>query len=234
MKKRWVTAAIVAASVLVKPLAHAAKADVDPRIAFFREYVREIIELHRLREQASKELAESPSADQKLATMVRVGSRYKIQTSVNVAMLQNIKLDAPCKSFADGLRDVNELRWSKHAELVAAAQELISGPKPGVDYGKISARVPEINAELEQVDRTTFTIAAAAFLCIVDSTKVNAQGKVDRLVVDRKERRSLTAQLQSGFAATLQEKDDADSFVSAAKVLKYGLDGQKWKSSDDQ
>lgn len=44
----------------------------DPRIAFFREYVREIIELHALREQASRELAESPSADQKLATMVRV------------------------------------------------------------------------------------------------------------------------------------------------------------------
>jgi hypothetical protein len=236
-RRRWITSAVVGASVLFAPLALAAKANsnqVDPRIAFFREYIREIIELHRLREQAATELAESQSADQKLATMVRVGSRYKIQTSINIAMLQDIKLGAPCKSFADGLRNVNELRWSKHAELVGAAQELLSGPKPGVDYGKISARVPEISAELEEVDRTTFTIATATFLCLVDATKVNTEGKVDRLIIDGSERRSLVRQLQASFGTTLNAKDDADVFVSAAKVLKYGLEGPQWKNSDDR
>lgn len=211
---------------------HAASDQIDPRIALFREYVREIIELHVLREQASRELAESPTADQKLATMVRVGTRYKMHTSISMRMLKGIKPDAPCDAFANGLHDVNESRWSKHAELVGAAQELISGPKPGVDYGRISARVPEISAELEQVDRTTFTIASGAFLCLVDATKVNAQGKVDRLIIDGNERRSLAKQIQSGFGAMLQASDDADTFVSAAKLLKFALEGQQWKNSD--
>jgi hypothetical protein len=235
--RRWITLAVVGASALGVPFGQAAKADsnqVDPRLAFFREYVREVIELHRLREQAVRELAESPSADQQLATMVRVGTRYKMQTSVNIAMLEDIKLGEPCKAFADGLRDVNELRRSKHVELVGAAQALMIGPKPGVDYAKISARVPEISAELEQVDRTTFTIAPAAFICLVNTTKVNARGKVDRLIIDGNERRSLAKQLQSGFGATLQAKDDADTFVSAAKVLQYGLESQQWKNSDDK
>lgn len=211
---------------------YAASDQSDPRILFFREYVREIIELHALREQASKELAETPSADQKLAAMVRVGTRYKMHTSISMKMLKDIKPGAPCDAFAAGLHDVNESRWSKHAELVGAAQELLSGPKPGVDYGRISARMPEISAEFEQVDRTTFTIATGAFLCLVDATKVNAQGKLDRLIIDGNERRSLTKQIQSGFGATLQASDDGDSFVSAAKLLQYGLEGQQWKSSD--
>ncbi|MGY3589024.1 hypothetical protein ACVIGB_002021 [Bradyrhizobium sp. USDA 4341] len=236
-KRRWVFSAAIGVSVLFTPSALPAKGDgnpVDPRLAFFREYIREITELHQLREQAAKELAESPSADQKLATMVRVGTRYKFQTSINMRVIQGIELAAPCKSFADGLRDVNQLRWSKHAELVDAAKELLSGPKPGVDYGTITARVPEISAELEQVDRTTFTIAPATFLCLVDPTKVNGEGKVDRLIVDRNERRSLVKLLNDSFGASLNVEGDADSFVSAAKVLKHGLEGQQWKATDDR
>jgi len=48
------------------------------------------------------------------------------------------------------------------------AKMILAGPEPGVNYGKLVARAPELTAQVEQMDKTIFTMAQALFFALVD------------------------------------------------------------------
>jgi hypothetical protein len=60
------------------------------------------------------------------------------------------------------------------------SKTLLAGPEPGVNYGKLTGRAPEITAQVEQIDKIIFTISKAMFFALVDDDRVGG----DRLFKD--------------------------------------------------
>jgi len=52
------------------------------------------------------------------------------------------------------------------------SKTLLAGPEPGVNYGKLTGRAPEITAQAEHTDKIIFTISKAIFFALVDDDRV--------------------------------------------------------------
>jgi hypothetical protein len=52
---------------------------------------------------------------------------------------------------------------------------LLSGPEPGVNYGKLTARAPELTAQVEEIDKSIFTMAQAMFFELTPTSLLRDQ-----------------------------------------------------------
>jgi hypothetical protein len=50
-------------------------------------------------------------------------------------------------------------------EMTQVSKAMLSGPAPGVNYGAMTARAPELTAQVEQIDKTMFTMSQALIPC---------------------------------------------------------------------
>jgi hypothetical protein len=50
-------------------------------------------------------------------------------------------------------------------EMTQMSKAMLSGPAPGVNYGAMTARAPELTAQVEQIDKTMFTMSQALIPC---------------------------------------------------------------------
>jgi hypothetical protein len=56
-----------------------------------------------------------------------------------------------------------EQKIEVHKQFIAIASAFVSGPKPGVDYGAMTADAPKLTAMLEYLDRAQFSGDALSF-----------------------------------------------------------------------
>jgi hypothetical protein len=112
------------------------------------------------------------------------------------------------------------------------SKTLLAGPEPDVNYGKLTARAPEITAQVEQIDKIIFTIAKAMFFALVDDDRLGADGKLHYLILTKKDRTSMVQQIDKIFGPTLED-ENASHIVSSAWVIKYGLTQTHYKAADE-
>jgi hypothetical protein len=203
------------------------------RIALVKEFVGELEILYRLQETAKKELAEDPSGNGKLMTVVRVGSRTILQLNDSITRLSMIEVDAKWAKFRDMLKQVHQQRIELVQEMNYGAKKLLAGPEPGVNYGKLMARAPELTAEVEQIDKTVFTISKAMFFALVDDDRVGGDGNLHHLLLTKKDRTSMVQLIDRMFGPTTLEDKNSTHIVAAAWVIKYGLTRPHYKAADE-
>jgi hypothetical protein len=114
-----------------------------------------------------------------------------------------------------------------------AAKKLLRGPEPGVNYGELTARAPELTAGVEQLDKMMFEMSQAMFLGLVDDERVGSDGLLHHLVVTRKQRDQMIKEIDSSFGPSLNNKNPTH-VVSAAQIMRYGLTLPKYRSSDEK
>ena len=112
------------------------------------------------------------------------------------------------------------------------SKTLLAGPEPDVNYGKLTARAPEITAQVEQIDKIIFTIAKAMFFALVDDDRRGADGKLHYLILTKKDRTSMVQLIDKIFGPTLEDKN-ASRIVSSAWAIKYGLTRPHYKAADE-
>jgi hypothetical protein len=152
------------------------------RIALVREFVRELEVLYRLQETAKKELAEDSSGQGKLMTSVRMRSRTLLQMNDSLNRLDMISVAGQWAEFRDLLKELHQHQMSK---------TMLAGPEPGVNYGKLVARAPELTAQMEQIDKSIFDMSQAMFFALVDDERVEADGNLHHLILTKKDRTSM-------------------------------------------
>jgi hypothetical protein len=99
--------------------------------------------------------------------------------------------------------------------------KFLDGPKPGVDYQTLAAKMPEIRAELEAAQKTVFEAAALVFMTLIDQ-KPDSQGHVSHLLITKDEKADLQDQLDIMLKGE-PDKGDHDYYISAAMILRGGL-----------
>jgi hypothetical protein len=201
-------------------------------IALVQEFVRELEVLYRLQETAKKEFAEDSSGSGKLMTGIRVGTRTVFEMNDSINRLSMIDVDAEWAKFRDALKQIHQQRIVVWQEFVQISKTLLAGPEPGVNYGKLTARGPELTAEIEEIDKIIFTIAQPMFFALVDDSRVGPDGNLHHLILTKKERTSMVQLIDKVFGRTLEDKN-ANRIVSSARVIKYGLTLPNYKAADE-
>ena len=231
-----VVAALVCVGVTV---AEATQAESSPgitektaRIALVREFIREIEVLYQLQETAKKEFAEDSSTTGKLTTSIRVGTRTLFEMRENNSRLDTIRLDSRWGQFRDLLKSFHDQRMADVQELNQMSKAMLSGPAPGVNYGAMTARAPELTAQVEQIDKSMFSISQPLFLSLVDDGRVDADGNLHHLILNKKDRADIVHTIDTAFGQ-IQDDKNANNIVSAAWAIKYGLTRPNYKAADE-
>jgi hypothetical protein len=231
---------VAALLCVVVTVAEAAQAERSPgvtektaRIALVREFIREMEVLYRLQETAKKELAEDSSTAGRLTTGIRVGTRTLFEMRENATRLDMISLDTRWGEFRDLLKSFNSQRMAAVEEMNQMSKAMLSGPAPGVNYGAMTARAPELTAQVEQIDKTMFTMSQPLFLALVDEGRVDADGKLHHLILSRKDRADMIHTIDIDFGRSLDDGKNATSIVNAAWAIKYGLTRPIYKAADE-
>jgi hypothetical protein len=196
------------------------------RIALAQEFVRELEVLYRLQETEKKEFSEHSSGAGKLTT----DTLFEMNDSIN--RLSMINVDARWAEFRDALKKLHRERIVLVHEMNQMSKTLLAGPEPDVNYGKLTARGPEITAQVEQIDKIIFTISKAMFYALVDDDRAGADGKLHHLILTKKDRTSMVQLIDKTFGPTLEDKN-ASYIVSSAWVIKYGLTRPNYKAADE-
>jgi hypothetical protein len=204
----------------------------SPRIQLVSEFVRELEVLYRLQETAKKELAEDNSTLGKLTTSIRVGTRTVFEMNESIYHLDAIALAGEWAKVRDMLKQLDTERISALQEMNQMSKAMLSGPKPGINYGAMVAHAPELTAQIEQIDKSVFKISQAIFFALVDERRVAPDGKLHHLLLGKKDRADTIQLIDNVFGQKLEDKN-ASSIVSAAWVIKYGLTRPIYKSADE-
>jgi hypothetical protein len=119
------------------------------------------------------------------------------------------------------------LLWKRMTEI---GSDFIGGPRPGVDYGKLAAEMPQIRGQLDYIDHALFEVSPGIFATLID-LKEDSKGHASHLIITKEERAKLIDNLNTDFGTKLDAKDQ-NWTVSAASVLKAYL-LKDFKPSDE-
>ena len=222
------------ASVQSEPLPGSAQKTA--RIALVQEFVRELEVINRLQVTATKEFAGDSSDVGRLATGIRNGSRTILQMNESIIRLETINVDGRWAETRDLLKRLHQERIASVQEFNQGAKVMLNGltngPEPGIDYGELTARAPELTAQMEELNKHLFTMSQIMFFALVDDARVGPDGNLHHLLLTKKDRASMVQLIDEAFGPTLEDKN-ASHIVSAAWVIKYGLTRPHYKAADE-
>ena len=197
-------------------------------LVFVTEYIRELSAIENIRDSGEKELKEDPNST--FSNMIHSSTLFQLELGSQIEMLRGMRLKAPHDQLIPNITAFYErkiLLWKRMAEIGGA---FIGGPKPGVDYSKLGAEMPELRGQLDFIDHALFEASPAVFATLID-LKADSKGHASHLIVTKEERAKLVDDLNTAFGTKLDAKDQNWS-VSAASVLKAYL-LKDFKSSDE-
>ena len=102
----------------------------------------------------------------------------------------------------------------------------IAGPQTGVDYGKLTAAIPQISVLLEDIDKSLFRTAQLFCLLLVDR-KPDSKGLLTHLMITTAQRKQLVKQIDSSFGARLSDQNRNYTVESAALMRDFLLGPRK-------
>ena len=207
-----------------------AESPETPRFAFVKLYIEQLEAIEEIRDAAAKELKTDPDT-QRIADCVHTMTQYQLELSTQISAMQDVHLNKPLDWLPGGLVEYNKQKLDLYKQYGDACETMLAGPKPGVDYGKIAASLPKINAQVEFIDKGIFQTAPAVFGSLIEM-KANSHGGADHLIITKAEKEELVHEIKLAFGDKLNQHDQ-NWIVSAASVLDFYLEKKGYKSSDE-
>jgi hypothetical protein len=192
-----------------------------PHINVVKEYVRELIEAEDLKTIGEKELSEAKSPNGQFSAGIYYSKSTQLELRSEIRILQSMHLNDPFDTLIPSLVAFYGDQIKLHQQLIDISGKFLAGPKEGVDYQALAAKLPEIRAELDDSRKSVFQAAALVFMTLIDE-KPDSQGHVSHLVITKAEKSDLQDQLEIMLKG-VPEKGDQDYYISAAMVLRGGL-----------
>jgi hypothetical protein len=222
---RFVLAVAFCSGTLTVGLSNAADTPHDQVVS---EFIRQLATMQDVYDANARDVSTSKN---KLLDGIRGSTRIKLELGVSINMLQPMNLAPPYETLLPTVMQVYQRKIELHDRLIAIATQFVGGsPKPGVDYGQLTAEAPQITATLEQADKVLFqTTPMFCFLLVHDKT--DKEGHLSHLNINKARRSELVKQIDISFGRHL--KDKAPNYtISAALVIRDFLVGEH-KSADD-
>jgi hypothetical protein len=198
-------------------------------LEFVMEYIRELAELESIRASGEAELKQNANS---LSSSMYVSSRIQLALRTDIGMLSSMNVGGQLKDLPRQIASFHQQKIDIHERLKAISTEFMSGPKPGVEYGKLVSEVPQLRAQLDSIDEFFLKISAMVFATLIDE-KPDGNGHMSRLTITSAERQELLKLLQDSFGSKLDKKEQK-YLIGAAEVLRSYLRKEKgFKTSDE-
>jgi hypothetical protein len=201
----------------------------EQRYSFVREYVRQLGDLEHVRETAEREQKEGPD---QMVSCVGNSERFQLALREYIRALQRFSFGPPFGDIVSGIIQFYSQKIDVWQKLSQGCAALLS-PRPGVDYGQLTAEVPRLRAQLEYIDKALFEITPAVFAMLLDIDNPDSQNHVSYLLITRSQRDQLVSSLQTSFGNKLAQKDQ-NYTVGTASVLEGYLTKKGYKCSDER
>ncbi len=201
-----------------------------PHLQFVKEFVRELIEDEDLKTNGEKELNEAHTPNEKFSAGIYFSKSTQLALRSQTAMLKSMHLNDPFDDLIPTLIAFNQRQIDLHQKLIDMSGKFLAGPKPGVDYQTLMAKLPEIRAELDDVRKGLFDAAPMVFMSLIDM-KPNSQNHVNHLIITKAEKADLRDQLNI-LLKDEPDRGDHDYYISAAMILRAALQ-KDYKCADD-
>ena len=146
---------------------HAAKPET-PHLNVVKEYVRELIEAEDLKTNGEKELSEAKTLNERFSAGIYYSKSTQLELRSEIRMLQSMHLKDPFDTLIPSLVAFYGDQIKLHQQLIDISDKFLAGPKEGVDYQALGAKVPEIRAELDDSRKSVFQVAALVFMTLID------------------------------------------------------------------
>jgi hypothetical protein len=198
-------------------------------LVFVTEYVRELAAIEAIRAAAEQEL-EQGAKDAVFTNAVYTSTRMQLELKTQISRLRGMRLNAPFEKVIADLTGLYQRKIELYQMLGDIGGAFIAGPKPGVDFGKMAAAMPQIRATLDTIDQSIFEATPLIFATLIDK-KADSENHVSHLIITKAERERLLSTITNDFGSKLDQKNQ-NFTVSAASVLKAYL-LKDFKSSDD-
>ena len=163
MSRRFVIVAAVCA-LLTTPAR--AESSETPHLAFVKLYIEQLGAIEDIRDAAAKELKTDPDT-QRIADCVHTMTQYQLELSTQIVTMQQLHLEKPFDSLAENIVDFQRQKQSLYKQYGDGCTTMMEGPKPNIDYGKLAASLPKINAQIEFIDKAIFKAAPAVFATLI-------------------------------------------------------------------
>jgi hypothetical protein len=216
-------------NVELKKQATARYTKANVNLAFVTEYVRELSAIETIRASAEQVLTQGTN-DDKFYNTVYSSTRMQLELRTQINILKGMHLGPPFETIIPDLTIFYTRKVELYQRLIDISSAFIGGPKPGIDYGKLAAEMPQVSAKLDDIDHSLFESTPLIFFTLVDQ-KTDTQNHVSHLIITRAERAQLLSDITTDFGSKLDQKDQSFQ-VGAALALKEGL-LKDFKSSDD-
>jgi hypothetical protein len=209
--------------MLLLPLCFISAADAKakddtPHYDVVAEYIRSLGAIHRIQQIASKEFEDDKDDPiKKLMDGIRSSTRFKLELSSSIGMLKKMTLKEPFEELIPNTISAYKTKMELHEELIKISQRFLDG-KPGDDYSKMAAIMPEITATMEYIDETMFKSMVLVFALLIDQ-KPDKEGHMSHLSITKAERQKLIDNINGLFGESLDKKNQ-NWIVSSASLLK--------------
>jgi len=204
-----------------KPAHRPTRKAETPHITFVKEYVRELIEDENLKVTGEKGLSEAKTLNEQLSTGIYVSKSIQLELRSQIAILNGMRLNDQFDTLIPDLTGFYQHRIELHQELIDINRKFMAGPKEGMHYQALAAKVPEIRAELDAAGKAVFEATPLIFMTLIDQ-KPDSQGHFSHLLITKDEKADLEDQLAI-MLKDVPDKGDQDYYISAAMVLRGGL-----------
>jgi hypothetical protein len=199
-------------------------------IIFAKEYVRELISDEDLKTTGLKQLSEAKTTEAQISTGIYFSKSVQLELRSQILMLKGMRLAKPFETLIPNLIAFYQHQIGLHQSLIDISSKFIAGPRPGVDYQVLAAKMPQIRAEIDATQKAVFEAIPLIFMALIDQ-KPHSQDHLSHLVITRAEKSDLQDQLEI-ILKDESEKEDHDYYISAAMVLRAGLQ-KGHKCADD-
>jgi len=82
-------------------------------------------------------------------------------------MLNGMRLAKPFEALIPDLLGFYQRQVELHQSLIDINSKFIAGPRSGVDYPALAAKMPQIRAELEQTQKAVFEATSLIFMALI-------------------------------------------------------------------
>ena len=197
-----------------------------PHYNVVNEYIRSLGAIHRIQQVAAKEIQEDNDKDNQrtsiMMSAIRNGTRVKLELNASISALKGMKLKKPFETLLPTTISWYKHKIELHDEIITISKTFLNPvPKPGVDYTKMAARMPEITAALEYIDESIFQSMVLVFALLIDE-KPDSEGHMSHLSITKAQRQTLIDNINYLFGESL-DKQNKNWTVSSAALLKSYL-----------
>ncbi|PSH04287.1 MAG: hypothetical protein CXZ00_07960 [Acidobacteria bacterium] len=162
---------------------------------------------------------------------IHCSTALQLERRLQIRRLNQMHLGGQFKTLIPFLTSTYQSQIELYQRLIIISTAMLSEPKPGVDYGKLAAEVPEIQAKLEFLDKAIFEVVPLVAATLIDP-KPDSKNYVNHLLISQAEKASLVSDIDRDFGKWMYEKNP-DYSSAAAKILKTFLEEKGFKCSDE-